>query len=241
VARQTDKRLLAIRKAPPRKPTSEAQRLAILIAMARLSYEQGVRSTTVAEITERAGVSRRRFHRMFKDRDDCFRATLELAVARAAQSAGAAGANEAGWENRVRAGIRGVLAYFDRERDLAWLSVVDALGADGATLARRGEVLEKLAEIVREGRTVMAPTRQPPLSAEGAVDTVFAVMHGRLSRAQPSTLGDLAEPLMNIIRLSTTGVQAGDGPVAEGTAGGDGFDTASANERKRMRRWHSRS
>jgi AcrR family transcriptional regulator len=185
---------------------SELQRLRILSAMARIVCEHGVRSATVARVVGTAGVSRVTFYDLFADRDDCLHAVLETAVALASERASAAYASETGWAERVRAGLRALLEFFDEEPELARLCVVQAMAAGPETLARRVEVLDQLAGVVEQGRPASRSVAEPPLlTAEGVVGGTLGVIHARLIREDQGPLVDLLNPLMGMIVLPYLG------------------------------------
>lgn len=200
----------------------EVQRARILAGMVRVVDEQGVGAMTVAKVVKRAGVSRRTFYELFGSAEDCFLAVFEDSVARAGRVAGeawvACGASAA-WRERVRAGLQGLLEFFEREPALGRLLVVDALGAGPTVLERRAQVLETLAEIVARGRIdakgghgkpPSSPSSSlPPLTAEGTVGAVLAVIHARMTHPEAErALPELLSPLMGMIVLPYLGQAA---------------------------------
>ena len=60
---------------------AHSQRERILIAMAESCATKGYGATTIADICEPAGVSRATFYELFKDKEDCFHASMELSLA----------------------------------------------------------------------------------------------------------------------------------------------------------------
>ncbi len=58
-----------------------SQRKRILISMAESCAKKGYEATTISDIVEPAGVSRATFYELFKDKEDCFHAAMELALA----------------------------------------------------------------------------------------------------------------------------------------------------------------
>src|SRR6202044_1569785 len=96
----------------------------------------------------------------------------------AARRVQAAYESESVWRERVRVGLSELLAFFDEEPALARLLLVEALGAGPCVLAWRAEILDRLAEVVDEGRAASTAAREPPaVVAEGVVGAVFAVLH----------------------------------------------------------------
>jgi AcrR family transcriptional regulator len=60
---------------------AHSQRERILVSMAETCAEKGYGATTIADICEPAGVSRATFYELFKDKEDCFHAAMELSLA----------------------------------------------------------------------------------------------------------------------------------------------------------------
>jgi AcrR family transcriptional regulator len=196
--------------------------------MMHVVAEHGVGSATVARIVARAGVSRRTFYEQFAGSEDCFLALFEDTLARANRvvTDAAVGAPRA-WREQLRAGLAGLLAFFDSEPLSGSLLVVDALGAGNVVLERRAEVLRTLAAIVDRGRAETggrergrgSSSSSPSLTAEGLVGAVLSVIHARTlehrtghsangsARAHPATapLADLLNPLMAMIVLPYQG------------------------------------
>src|SRR4051812_43743942 len=65
-----------------REEVASSQRARLLRAMAEVAAEKGYANTVVADVIARAGVSRRTFYELFRDKQDCFLAayaeTVEL-------------------------------------------------------------------------------------------------------------------------------------------------------------------
>jgi DNA-binding MarR family transcriptional regulator/AcrR family transcriptional regulator len=120
---------------------------------------------------------------LFDDREDCFLAIFEEAVGRASGVAIEAAAGERTWREQVRAGLAGLLLFIGDEPVLGSLLVADALGAGPKVLARRAQVLETLHTVIDRGRSQTKTGREPPpLTAEGVVGAVLAVIHARILR-----------------------------------------------------------
>jgi AcrR family transcriptional regulator len=181
----------------------------MLAAAVEAVEEVGYARMTVAQVISRAKVSRKTFYDVFVDREDCFLAAFDQAVAQARALVGEASAHETGWREGVRAGLARVLMFLDEEPGLARLCVVEALGAGARVLERRAQVLEELIKVVDAGRSVSNATREPPeVTAEGVVGAVFAVIHTRLLEGGKGPLTDLLGPLMSMIVLPYLGARA---------------------------------
>lgn len=197
------------------------QRARILGAMAQVVSEQGLAAASVANVVARAGVSRRTFYELFADREECFLAAFDHAL-------GVAGAmvlpeceREGVWRERIRAGLAAFLEFLDDEPELGALCVVHSLGAGPAALARRAVVVSGLIAAVDEGRASSA-RKAPvaPLTAEGVVGAVMAVIHARLVAPTGRPMVELLGPLMNMIVLPYQGAAAANKELARPTPSG---------------------
>jgi AcrR family transcriptional regulator len=194
----------------PREHVNEIQRARILAAMTDVAAKRGAGAASVALIVARAGVSRRTFYELFDDREDCFLAAFEEAIARAAWVVLPAYRAQTRWCEQMRAGLLALLAFFEEEPLLAQLCIVQALAAGPRVLERRSEAIETIARAVDEGRS-QSPTRLPdpsPLAAEAAVGAVLSVIHQRLLKDSGMPLTALLGELMSTIVLPYQGVQA---------------------------------
>jgi len=189
---------------------TEIQRVRILGAMAEVASERGAGAASVAHVVARAGVSRRTFYDLFEDREDCFLATFDEAVAQAAGPVVAAFGAEGRWRERVRAALLALLIFFEEEAALARFCVVEALAAGPHALERRSRVLDRLVWAVDQGRAErpLRVPEPPPLAAEGAVGAVLSVIHRRLAANGKEPLTDLLGELTSAIVLPYLGVSA---------------------------------
>ncbi len=190
---------------------SEVQRARILAAMVWVVAEHGVGYATVARVVKRAGVSRRTFYELFSGSEDCFLAVFEDTVLRASAIATEATAVAAPsvWQERLRVGLGALLGFFDDEPASGSLLIVDALGAGPVVLERRTRILRSLAAIVNQGRSSKARGGiPPPLTAEGVVGAVLAVIHARMLEDDRRPLLQLLNPLMAMIVLPYLGKAA---------------------------------
>jgi AcrR family transcriptional regulator len=188
---------------------SELQRARLLSATFAVVAEQGYQRMTVRKVSGRAGISNKTFYDLFSDREDCFLAALEDAIDRIATVVVAAWKGEREWSARIRAALGSLLALLDCEPKLCALVFVEALSAGPRVLARRAEVLERVAGTIDEGRRGMRASRElPPLTAEGIVGAAFGVIYARVQQNRAGTLKALLNPLMATIVLPYRGQAA---------------------------------
>jgi AcrR family transcriptional regulator/DNA-binding MarR family transcriptional regulator len=195
----------------PYADVQQIQRARLVAAMAQVACERGAARVTIADVVERAGVSRRTFYEFFKDREDCLLFALEDAVTRvSARVLPAYEMAQGGWRVRIRAGLVALLGFFDEQPHLARFLLVEWLASGSRSLERRQRVLELIAGAVEESRAEPNEDSGPPgLVAEGVVGAVASVLHTRVARSQPiAALIELVNPLMSIVVLPYLGAAA---------------------------------
>jgi AcrR family transcriptional regulator len=198
----------------------EIQRGRILAAMVEVCAEYGAANVTVAHVVERAGVSRRTFYELYRDREDCFLATFDDGIGRASRYILERYDPNAKWVVRLRLVLTRLLAFLDVEPSIGQLLIVGSLGAGPAALSRRAEAIAHIVAFVQEGGSETKAGAEPsPLTAEGIVGGVLSVLHGRLldvlapcadsdgrSRdREEASLLELTGPLMSMIVLPYLG------------------------------------
>ncbi len=195
---------------PPREHVTEIQRVRLLAAMAEVAAERGAGQASVAHVVARAGVSRRTFYDLFEDREDCFLAAFDEALAQAALTMLPAYEAPARWRERIRAALFALLVFCEEQPALARLCVVEALAAGPRPLERRAEIFDLLVCAVEEGRAER-PARvpePPPLAGEGVTGAVLSVIHRRLVAGDREALTSLLGELMSAIVLPYLGGSA---------------------------------
>jgi DNA-binding MarR family transcriptional regulator len=106
----------------------------------------------------------------------------------------------------IRAGIEQLLIFIDENPHEGRILIVDCLRGDDATLARRAEVLDHLAEAVHCGRRqARAPSCLTKINARGAVGAVLTILHAHLTTAPDAPLAPLAGQLTGMVILPYQG------------------------------------
>jgi AcrR family transcriptional regulator len=181
-----------------------SQRGRLLWAIVQAVAEKGYSATTVADIVERANVSRTTFYQQFQDKEECFLAAFDfgvefvLAQMRAAWEALGGAAD---WREHTRSDLSTYLDTLAAEPAFAIALHVEVFGAGVAALDRRAQMLglftERTRRIQQHAREVDAgvPERPPELFAmhTGGIDELIR-QHLRAYGA--ASLPELAEPLL---------------------------------------------
>jgi AcrR family transcriptional regulator len=187
-----------------REAVQESQRGRILIAMVQVVAEKGYGATTVADIVERASVSRSTFYEQFQDKEACFVAAFDfgvefvLAEMRRAWESMAEGGD---WRAHVRSDLTTFLETLAAEPAFARAIHIEAVAAGPPALERRAEIFALFTDRTRRIHE-LACSQEPSLPELPA--EVFKLHTGgmdELIREQLRTRGaealpELIEPLI---------------------------------------------
>jgi AcrR family transcriptional regulator len=174
--------------------------------MTDVAAERGGSNVTVADVVARAGVSRRTFYEIFDDREDCFLAALDSALARASVRVIDAYDPAVRWQDRVRSALCALLSFLDENPAAGRLLVVESLGAGTAALVLRASALSPLMAAIDEGHGEARGSSQSlPLAAEATVGAVLSLIHARMVEGHGTPLIELTSSLMSTIVLPYLG------------------------------------
>jgi AcrR family transcriptional regulator len=129
-----------------------SQRARLLDAVADAVATKGYAATTVADVVNRAAVSRRTFYEQFPDLESCFltayQAGMELLLQEIRRAVRAQPGT--GWRDRARTSITAYLTALAARPSAAWAFSIEAMGAGAAVLQHREAVLERWVQQWRE-------------------------------------------------------------------------------------------
>jgi AcrR family transcriptional regulator len=181
----------------------------MIAATVEVAAELGANRLSVATVVARSGVSRRTFYEIFADGQDCLLAAIEDSLAHARSCVREVYDPQAAWKHRIRVALHALLCFLEDEPASGRLLVVEAPGAGAQALERRARVLDKLSDAVDAGRADSGRgAALTPLTAEGVVGSVLAVVHARMVRSRSPRLVELTNPLMGTIALPYLGSAA---------------------------------
>jgi AcrR family transcriptional regulator len=182
------------------------QRARILAGLFDVVAERGAASVTVADIVERAGVSRRTFYELFADREQCMAAgfdeALDVAVARVLPAVEA----QDKWVERLRAGLAAFLRFLDEEPKLGRLLVCESLSGGAVLIERRAQAVAQLAAFVQEGgQEGRLGEPMAALQAEGSVGGALSILQNLLAAGHQEAYVKLVAPLTAMIVMPYLG------------------------------------
>lgn len=183
-----------------------SQRTRLIDAMVQVVAEKGYPATTVADVVERAGVSRRTFYEQFDDKEACFLAAYDAGLAAVlCHIDEAVEVNPAApWRERARAGVESFLALLASEPAFAQALQVEILTAGPAAFDRRSGMLVMFGGIWRNvhERARGEEPALPPLP-----DEVFTILSAGLEELirdcirtrGAAALPELADPILRTV------------------------------------------
>ena len=197
-----------VRTLPP-ELVQAIQRERMLASMLCAAAEIGYRDLTVQDVLGRAGISRPTFYEQFEDKEDCFLAAFDAAVARLHERLDVT-IREAGphWRDSLRAGLDELLRFIDEEPEAAHTVLVEARASSPAGLRRRDELLDGFAGCIDD--LVREELVEPPsaIAAAGVVGGIESVLYSRLQRGETDDLESLTPSLMYFAVLTYAGHEA---------------------------------
>jgi len=197
----------------------EHQRHRVLEAAAGAFSERGYQSATVDDLVAAASIGVGSFYALFGGKEDCFLRLYDRIAADAERRIAAAIREEATWAERVCAGLRELLVLVSTEPERARIVLIEARAAGAAVEARYAATVERVAAMLREGRSTGRGEKPIPPSFEDATVAGLAwLLYRRLTDGDPIDLAELLPELTRFVLEPYVG-PAGSASALEATAG----------------------
>lgn len=178
----------------------ENQRRRIAAAMLREVAARGYLATTVTEVAETAGLSRRTFYGFYPSKRECFEELYDEIARALFLTMDEAAAGERGWAARVRSKLAALLDFYALNPDLAAFTLIAPPAAGAEPAQRYRAFLGELLAALTEGRPKSA--RVPSEAAElGVIGGLVALI---VERVEAGEGGRLAELLPDLGELALT-------------------------------------
>jgi AcrR family transcriptional regulator len=180
-----------------RERTSRRDR--ILQAIVEIVAERGAKGASVELVIARAGTSRRTFYEHFANLDEGVIAVLDGCVEQVGSLTARAFAQERGpWQDGMRAALAAVLDFFDSERDLVKLYMVETLAASTLVREHRERSTAVFRSLVVE--LIQSEVSHPSaLAPDALLASVMGTVRARLIDSAQEPLIGLLGPLMGVI------------------------------------------
>lgn len=185
----------------------QSQRLRILEAMTSLCAEKGYAATSVADVLDRSGVSRKTFYEQFENKEDCLLAAYDAGMERLNDRIATA-VEQATRDGRnvLRSSISAYLDALTEDPDFANLLAVEMLAGGPTARKRRDDGFEMFVELYRtllqnadQGRAVETAAEQPSEDQiVAAIGAVAELIRRTVSLRGPEALPTIKEQSVDI-------------------------------------------
>jgi len=189
-------------------PRGASQRQRLLRALAESCATRGYGATTIAAICEPAGVSRATFYALFKDKEDCMRAAMELSLAEATNAVAAAREPGKQWAALVRDSAAALLELLAGQPAFARMALVEAPSAGPGARALYASGLRVLEAVLDRGRSAPEAIPIPACAARAALAAAESLVVGRILTGETARLPELLPDVVYIVTVPYLGQEA---------------------------------
>jgi AcrR family transcriptional regulator len=168
------------------------QRDRILLAVADVTSAKGYAQTSVEDIIASAGVSRRTFYDLYKNKQDAFLAAYDEAVSRLMRNVVQTRAQEQDFAARMIVALRAFLHTLEVAPSFARMCIVEVLAAGPEAVRRRNAAIAGFVAVIEDdARTQFGREPRSPLAVEMLVGGIYESVYRRLMDGSSAELGAL--------------------------------------------------
>ena len=190
----------------PEPLVAHSQRERILTAMAEACATKGFGGATIADIVEPAGVSRATFYELFKDKEDCLQATMELSLADAMGRIVEVYSPDKPWATMVRDAAATFLDLLATRPDFARMALIEAPAAGGRSYEMYASGKRVLQALLDRGRNDPIEEQAIPSSAgRGALAAAESLIVGQILAGNTERLPELLPDIVYIVTIPYLG------------------------------------
>jgi AcrR family transcriptional regulator len=182
----------------PREFVVENQRRRIAAGMIAVVVEVGYPAASVTQIVAAAGVSRRTFYNYYSDKVEAFFDVYGQVTDFLCEAMVEAEQGERSWAGQVRAALTALLDCFATNPDLAAFCLLSPPAAGGDVAAAYRAFLDRLLEILTDGRPKRA-RRPSPAASYGIMGGLVALILGASESGGPQAIRDLAPEVTELV------------------------------------------
>ncbi len=185
---------------------AHSQRERILNAMAAACAAKGYGAVTIADVVEEAGVSRATFYELFKDKEDCLQASMELSLADAMGRIVEVYSPDKPWATMVRDAAATFLELLASRPDFARMALIEAPAAGGRSLEMYASGKRVLQALLDPGRGNPVEEQGIPSSAgRGALAAAESLIVGQILAGNAERLPELLPDIVYVITIPYLG------------------------------------
>ena len=180
---------------------AHSQRERILNAMAQSCAAKGYNATTIGDICETGGISRATFYELFKDKEDCFHAAMELSLADAMGEIVAVYSPDKPWATMVRDAAASFLELLASRPTFARMALVEAPSSGERAFELYASGRRVLQSLLDRGRNDPVEEQAIPSSAgRAALAAAESLIVGQILAGNTKRLPEL---LPDIVYITT--------------------------------------
>jgi len=161
--------------------------------------ERGYHETTITQIAEASGVSRRTFYGYFSSKEECFFAAYQLMGDHLAEALEEAADGEKRWPAKVRSQLGALLETFAANPNLVRFGLMAPPAAGGEFAERYRALLERLVAIVSEGHPSTRDSDRAEAAAMATAGGLAALLVSKVRAGEGEALPDLLPELMELL------------------------------------------
>ena len=173
--------------------------------MAQACAVHGYGPTTIADIVEPAGVSRATFYELFKNKEECLHATMELSLADAMDCFGDAYSPDKPWPDSVRDCTAAFLDLLARRPDFARMALIEAPAAEGRSFEIYASGKRVLQILVDRGRDCATGGPIPDSAGRAALAGAESLIAGQILAGNSERLSELLPDIVYILTVPYLG------------------------------------
>ncbi len=178
---------------------AENQRGRLINGLIATVVEHGYNGAGIAQITAKAGVSKRTFYAYFSSKQEAYLEAYELIASHLREQITTAGTAAEDWPDQVRAGAEAMLETFAANPDLVSFCLIAPLSANPEIAARYRLSMQRLLALLV---TVIPPppaSRRPSAAAEdGIVGGIAALIVRKVKVGEGQRLPELLPDLLEL-------------------------------------------
>jgi AcrR family transcriptional regulator len=187
-------------------PVAHSQRERLLVAVAKVTAEKGYGATTIGDICTAAGVSRATFYELFKDKEDCFHAAMELSLADAMGSIVAVYSPDKPWATMVRDATAAFLELLASRPTFARMALIEAPSSGERAFQLYASGKRVLQSLLERGRDDPVEEEAIPTSAaRAALAAAESLIVGQILSGNTARLPELLPDIVYITTLPYLG------------------------------------
>lgn len=199
-------RLPAGREDLPEPLVAHSQRERLLVSIADSCAKKGYGATTISDICEGAGVSRATFYELFKDKEDCFHAAMELSLADAMGRIVAVYSPDKPWATTVRDAAAAFLDLLASRPAFARMALVEAPSSGERAFELYASGKRVLQSLLERGRDDPIEENAIPSSAgRAALSAAESLIVGQILAGNSERLTELLPDVVYITMVPYLG------------------------------------